>query len=139
MGYGWSIWYVPNNYREFKNKYDMNHIPHITAVTNLIERPMQESVSEWPSTLDYLTFTGELYKMPHIYDNDPLFGSAWNCETIPKLDVKHTLHLTHKYYTDKEYKLDKISKPITIFGLKRVIADTRDDDPSKWYFSTMVL
>ena len=134
MGYFWSIWYVPNEYRDFQYRYDMKHIPHITAITNLKERPSQKDLSKWPPIIDFLTFTSELYKMTQSYENDPLFGSGWNCTTVPKLDVKHNLHLTHKYYENADYELDNFSKPPQIIGMKRVVADTRDDDPSKWYF-----
>jgi len=136
MGYNWSIWYIPIEYEEFKTRYGMFHIPHTTAITNLKEKPSKEDLEKWSETLDYIDIVSDLEKMEQSYDNDPLFGCGWSCKSIPKLDIDHQLHLTYKYYSHNEYNIEHtrnyVNIPSRIYNWKRVIADTRDDNPENW-------
>ena len=104
--------------------------------SNLKEKPTKEDLEKWSETLDYIDIVSDLEKMDQSYDNDPLFGCGWSCESIPKLDIDHQLHLTYKYYSHNEYNIEHtrnyVNIPRRIYNWKRVIADTRDDNPENW-------
>ena len=128
LGYGWSIWYVPDDWKKIMTKYGMTHIPHLTIQTNILEKPTTFGASFY---LKSIRFNSPVIEFESQYDNDPLSAKGWLCEIPTWWNYPHKPHVTWKYNADDRCPRDN---PIQFDDLKLVIADTRSFDPSTWYF-----
>jgi len=131
MGYKWSIWYVPREYKDLMLRYKFQHIPHVTVSTHLTAKPTKELLSKWNSKVDCMYFTPELVLMKDDKEDD-LHAIGWNVKNqLP--DVNHP-HLSYLYFKeDMPFPTSCIeSFPDSISDWDLYIADTRDEDYSKW-------
>ena len=106
QGYGYSIWYIPEDYQTFANEYDITHIPHLTYETNLsydqIDILFTPLKQRYPSILVKAITDVEYF--PSMYQNDPLSSYGWYMEVInPKsFYIFHTPHMSLKYWGRKD-------------------------------------
>jgi hypothetical protein len=124
-GYGYSIWLIPNNWKEVKLSYNMNHIPHITVANNL---QFIDSVVLNKNDYTVENFSN-VQQFPQMYLNDPLSASGFYCE-IKGISTIHKPHLSlvyNKYITE-------IYAPPEKLMCKLYVADTRSINPSEWIF-----
>jgi hypothetical protein len=130
-GYGYSIWLIPENWKQFRKEFTLDFIPHITVATNLSF--VSSQILNKDKFFKVNNFSnGQIF--PKMYKNDPLNGFGYNC-TIEGLYTQHQPHLT-LYYSPNEIKyLDTFSKlksPPTQLICRLFIADTRSINPSEW-------
>ena len=130
-GYNWSIWYVPNNWKEFMKKYDMVHVPHMTYATNLLERPTDVDA---PLKIHKIMFNSNMKRFKSQYENDPLKAVGWTCIVPKPWTPSHVPHVTWKYSCDVD---DMVETPDSWTDLFLAIADTRSDVPSLWTFKAV--
>ena len=130
-GYNWSIWYVPNKWKAFMEKYNMVHVPHMTYATNLTERPTDVDA---PLKLNEVTFNSVLQKFKSQYTPNPLAAVGWYCNVPKGWTRTHIPHVTWKYSTDVDSTVETPDKLTELF---LAIADTRSDDPSRWTFKAV--
>lgn len=118
-GYGYSVWLVPRNHAELRERYGMVHIPHVTVETNL-ERPPVLVPQRAPHIVrnfsEYTPFPGGIYEV------DPLMASGFFCQT--PLVQGHRPHMSLRYFE----RMD----PPTELVCDLCVADTRAKDPSEW-------
>lgn len=125
LGYGFSLWLVPHNWRDIKRIYSMNHIPHITVCTNM-ERidPVILSTSIF-KVRDF----SYLKKFPKMYKKDPLDASGFYCK-IDGIFTNHTPHMSVSYSHDD--LIIGLVPPETL-ECSLHFADTQSDKPHEWY------
>ena len=123
QGYGYSLWLVPVNWKEIKEKYAMNHIPHITVCTNMEKIDSKILTDE----IFIVNNFSNLKKFPKMYQNDPLNASGFYCK-IHGLRTTHTPHMTLAY--DHNYNITH--SPPDSFSCLLFFADTRTLDYTKW-------
>ena len=138
-GYGYSVWYVPNDYLSIMDEYDIQHIPHVTIATNLASITQAEHVYLSLPTIANIIITStspELF--PSMYANDPLKALGWFVEFDPQSNVpsiRHTPHISTLYFTSVQPPYPPLRQCAPIQGYMRCnkfIADTRSGDPSQW-------
>ena len=131
MGYGYSIWVVPNNYISMMTRYNIRHIPHVTLRTNKTLEECREIYIE--ETHDICLLYPSV-TFPSMYTNDPLRAVGYYAN-IPIL-TEHVPHMTFEYFpksadipqpTFKEF--EEFNTTISCFTS---ISDTTNLDPSLW-------
>ena len=123
QGYGYSLWLVPVNWKEIKEKYAMNHIPHITVCTNMEKIDSKILTDEIFIVKDF----SNLKTFPKMYQNDPLNASGFYCK-INGLRTAHTPHMTIAY--NYNYSITHTS-PDSLSCLL-FFADTRSLNCEEW-------
>ena len=128
MSYGLSLWAVPRNHVEIRERYNMKHIPHITLETNLTKPSFSCDVGN----VVQAEFTRGMTKFPWIYTPDgPLEASGYYCIMKGLYNVpKHRLHMSIFYNYDGQYMQYLEPPPVCLCDVVR--ADTRSEDPSEW-------
>jgi len=131
MSYSWSIWYVPREYKDIMVRYKFQHIPHVTVITHLSAKPTKNILSKWQSKVECICFIPELVLMKD-EKNDDLHAIGWNIKTL--LPDINNPHLSYLYFKeDMPFPTSCIeSFPDSISDWDLYIADTRDEDCSKW-------
>ena len=129
QGYGYSVWAVPMNHEAIRVAYGMKHIPHITLSTNHVKVPIP---TNWGQKLSIEFKDKHLYRLPRIYEYDPLdtTSAGFYCK-IEGYD-NPLLHMTMSY--DFSEKYGEYSAPDETLTAHVYRADTRSLDPSKWIF-----
>ena len=144
-GYGYSVWYVPENFKELQDKYQISHIPHVTLETNLCLRDAYHIYHN--ATQDIIIkFKNEYVKFPSFYDNDPMTSFGWYVDVIrmtrrklnwnPHMTLRYLPRITNENnssYKDKSYLSENLSPPSNEIKCKVVIADTRSHLPIEWH------
>lgn len=127
-GYGYSIWAVPVNSEQLREKYLMSHIPHVTLKTNM-EHPPQ--VNPYGPTCE-IDFDSEFVLFPNIYGkNDLLRSSGFFCNVSGlKEPVWHAPHMTIWY---NYYGAHGIFKPPRSCEANICIVNTMSSEPSEWF------
>ena len=129
-GYGYSIWLVPDNWKEIKKEFNMEFIPHVTLATNLPYLPYG-ILNE--KTYKVTNFSkGEI--IPKMYNVDPLNAFGYYCDIVG-LYPSHKPHMTLFYAPNAINYLDTystIKQPPTEFYGKLRIANTNFDNPIQW-------
>lgn len=143
--YGYSVWYVPTNWRDIKEKYNMTHIPHITLETNLILRDAYHIYhNACPKVLAKLK--PDCVTFPQLYAHDPLQARGWYVDILQMNGRKlsWTPHMSVTY-TPRNLQLcadiemePVMSHAVTIAPSETlecfvVIADTRSVHPEEWH------
>ena len=133
MGYNWSIWYVPREYKDLMLRYKFQHIPHVTVRTHLPVKPTKNELCQWKLKVDCMYFTPELVPIVEVDDEDDEELQAIGWYVINPLPI-HKPHLSYLYLKkDMPFPTSCIkSFPDRIFDWDLYIADTRDEDFSKW-------
>lgn len=146
-GYGYSVWYVPTNYKELQTKYDIIHIPHVTLETNLLLRDAYHIFHNACKKIK-ISFNSNFVTFPSMYKHDPMISKGWyvNVNDISKRKLNWTPHMSLEYtprYHDTLKPMAYSPKiPITahyvppqgLFECFLVIADTRSGVPKDWNF-----
>ena len=146
-GYGYSVWYVPTNYKELQTKYDITHIPHVTLETNLILRDAYHIFHNACKKIR-ITIKGNLVKFPSMYKHDPMISNGWYVDVIDitKRKLNWTPHMSVEYtpryhdtlkpmaYSPKT-QMAHLVPPQGYIDCFLVIADTRSGVPKDWNFN----
>lgn len=144
QGYGYSVWYVPRNYKELQQKYNISHIPHITLETNL---SLRDAYHIYHNAIDNIVieFQNKYVKFPSLYDHDPLISYGWYVDVIKmtRRKLNWTPHLTLRYaerttknnstYIDKAVLSENHIPPKGSIECDIIIADTRGVCPEEWH------
>ena len=131
MSYGWSVWYVPQAWEYLMKNYNFKHIPHITLVTNLDQKPKQ--ILSYPKHLEYVTLLDDITVFPKMYINNPLNGIGWFCQCSPDIYTKHIPHITYSYFKDLPSTFDIPDDfPTIINDWILMIGNTQSPDPQEW-------
>lgn len=143
-GYGYSVWYVPENYKELQDIYKISHIPHITLETNLL---LRDAYHIYHNACPDITikFKEKYVRFPSFYDNDPLISYGWYVDVIKmtRRKLNWVPHMTLKYLQrssknsnsniDKSILSDYKHPPSNEIKCKVIIADTRGNEPVHWH------
>jgi hypothetical protein len=136
MHYGFSIWYIPYNFKKIMEKYNIIHVPHVTYKTNIDSlNQCQDLIKNIESEI-FISFQENIYKFPKMHKNDPLFGCGWYIDIN---DCSHEFdcnpHLTQCYFNNYKdftnYKIINYDKPEDT-ACYLTIVDTRSNNPSEW-------
>jgi hypothetical protein len=134
MSYEFSVWYVPYNYQDFMDKYNIIHIPHVTYTTNL--KTIEEChaiVDNIPKEIN-INFANDAVIFSRMYKNDPLHSYGWWID-VDDLKFHHRPHMTIEYFNDSNklhnHKLGTYTKPERTKCFL-AISDTNSMDPSDW-------
>lgn len=135
-GYGYSVWYVPENYKELQERYGIQHIPHITLETNLILRDAFHIYRNAAINVE-ITYMPQMIKFAQCYEHDPLQGFGWNVYVPVMKNRKPNWkpHMSVKYFKRGENysRVDwECKAPLDKVKCFIVIADTRSIEPSEW-------
>lgn len=143
-GYGYSVWYVPENYKELQKTYKIPHIPHITLETNLCLRDAYH-IYHNASTDIIIKFQDKYVKFPSFYENDPMISYGWFVDVVKmtRRKLNWVPHLTLRYlqrtslnnnaYKDKSMLSENLCPPSNELKCFVIIADTRSDSPIEWH------
>ncbi len=144
-GYGYSVWYVPRNFKELQEKYNISHIPHITLETNLSLRDAYHVYHNANKSIR-VKFQDKYVKFPSFYENDPLMSYGWYVDIIgmTRRKLNWTPHMTLRYvsrknnntYKDKVILSENLKLSTEIdndFECDIMIADTRSGVPQEWH------
>jgi len=132
LGYGYSLWLVPYNWKEIQKEFNIDFILHITISTNLPYIPL--GVINSGKRFIVKNFKkGEIF--PKMYEVDPLNGFGYPCE-IEGLYPLHTPHMTLFYASNKITDLDTYSwiktPPPKQLECTLHLADTTSHNPLQW-------
>ncbi len=144
-GYGYSVWFVPSNYKELQARYNITHIPHITLETNLSIRDAFHIYHNACSKIK-ITFQHNYVKFPSLYHHDPMISYGWfvNVEQMTRRKLNWTPHMTLRYISRQSETVNNIYIQSQILSENHipptapsecfvVIADTRSGIPEEWH------
>ena len=128
--FGWSIWIIPDNYEWFREKYRIEHIPHITIQSRIIN-PLSSHIGK---TYKF-QFERGFHLLPVWNPKDKGFRSwAWYCK-VNGLDIPHA-HMSIQYFDELDKGYDRrgrnIYPPKGEFTGTAHLVDTRSHIPSEW-------
>lgn len=131
-GYLYSIWCIPDNWKDIKERYGMCHIPHVTIETLLSETECMSRIHDYNKEY-MIRFEDNIYDLNDITykggDND-LSAYGFYCE-LDSLCVSHRPHMTLLYSNlGSDMKIEKA--PIHKIQGKVYMVNTVSSDPSKW-------
>lgn len=134
IGYGYSIWLIPNDWKKIKEYFNMDFVPHITVATNLPYLPY--GILDNKTTFTVKNFKkGEIF--PRMYQVDPLHAFGYPCEIVG-LYPTFKPHMSLFYSPNKIKELDTFSwikTPPTDMKCKLYIANTNSINPTQWHAS----
>lgn len=144
-GYGYSVWYVPENYKDLQDTYKISHIPHITLETNLCLRDAYHIYHNSSPDI-IIKFQNKYVKFPSFYDNDPMISYGWFVDVVKmtRRKLNWVPHMTLRYlprtttnnnnnYKDKSILLENLCAPSNEMKCSLMIADTRSNLPIEWH------
>ena len=138
-GYGYSVWYVPENFLELQTTYNITHIPHVTYQTNFDDfNSALKFYQQLPSNIT-IDFDTNVTLFPQMYSSDPLRACGFYITKSPYLNPSFNPHMSTKYFKPEnereinEYlnQMEKYDKPFQINCFK-AISDNRNLDASTW-------
>ncbi len=132
MGYKYSIWLIPNNWKYIQSYYKTEHMPHVTIKTLLTHN---EALNEF-----YMLKSHYMIKyQDNVYDfndikykekkDDELEACGFLCN-IQNLELLHKPHMTLYYHYNNS--IIKMKAPSDTLG-KVFIVNTVSDNPKKWF------
>jgi hypothetical protein len=102
-GYGYSVWFVPRNYKELQSIYKITHIPHITLETNL---SLMDAYLIYNNACNKVKvkFQGKFVRFPSLYSHDPMVSYGWYVDVTQMSNRKlnWTPHMTLRYLPRKD-------------------------------------
>jgi hypothetical protein len=142
-GYGYSVWYVPKNYKSLQHTYNIPHIPHITLETNLCLRDAYHVYHNASKTIK-IKFQDKYIKFPSFYEYDPMISYGWHVDVVSmtRRKLNWLPHMTLRYeprtcktntYRDKVILAENHLPPTNQIDCDIVIADTRSGIPQEWH------
>lgn len=146
-GYEYSVWFVPNNYKEIQEQYGIAHIPHITLETNL---SLKDAFHIYHNACNKIVikFKDNFVKFPSFYHHDPLVYYGWYVDVLqmtgrklnwsPHMTVQYLPRTTSLHSSNEQQVCRRmISPPLGPIECFTVIADTRSGVPTDWHFDYM--
>lgn len=118
-GYGFSVWYVPINYKELQYLYKIDHIPHITYQTNFETFNDAEQVYQLIDPTIKVNFCSKIIQFPQMYPTDPLLGCGFYVEKSQYLNPTFDPHLTTKYFVPKR-EFNQLTNQMEITNLNEI-------------------
>lgn len=141
-GYGFSVWYVPINYKELQQLYKIQHIPHITYQSNFETFNDAEQVYQKIKYVINIEFSSKIIYFPQMYPTDPLLGCGFYIKKSQYLNPTFNPHLTTKYFIPKkelnQTEIDKYLQLVNSFEIPKniycfkAISDNRILDANIW-------
>jgi hypothetical protein len=144
-GYGYSVWYVPKNYKFLQDTYKISHIPHITLETNLCLRDAYHVYHNASKTIK-IKFQDKYIKFPSFYEYDPMVSYGWHVDVVSmaRRKLNWMPHMTLRYeprtnklntYRDNIILAENYLPPTNQQSVDCyiVIADTRSGTPQEWH------
>lgn len=132
MGYKYSIWLIPNNWKYIKSYYKTEHIPHVTIKTLMTQSQAFKEYDDLKSHYE-IAYENNVYDFTdvkyHEKQEDEIEGSGFYCK-IKGLDLDHRPHMTLYYHHHNSVL--KMKAPTETLG-KVYIVNTVSDDPKKWF------
>lgn len=137
-GYGYSVWFVPNNYKDIQEHYNITHIPHITLETNLSLKDAFHIYHNNTNKKILVKFKENFVKFPSFYPHDPLMYFGWYVEVLRMSGRKlnWSPHMSVRYLprTNTSQSVGSFQPPpmgpVECF---MTIADTRSGVPTEWH------
>jgi hypothetical protein len=141
-GYGYSVWYVPENYKELQDIYKISHIPHITLETNLCLRDAYHIYHNASPDIT-IKLQDKYTKFPSFYENDPMISYGWYVDIVkmtrrklnwvPHMTLKYLPRISNNNYNDKSILSKGLSPASNEIKCSVIIADTRSNQPMEWH------
>ena len=132
IGYGYSIWLIPDDWKRIKEDFNMDFIPHVTIATNLPYLPY--GILDNKTTFTVKNFKkGKIF--PRMYQVDPLYAFGYPCEIVG-LYPDFEPHMTLFYSPNEIKELDTFSwikTPPLELKCKLHIANTNYINPTQWH------
>jgi len=143
-GYGYSVWFVPINYKEIQDKCNIKHIPHITLETNL---SLKDAYHIYHNACQKISVKvkPEIVKFPSFYHHDPMISYGWYVDILnmTKRKLNWTPHMTITYLprSNKTTSMTDANilashHPLGPLECFATIADTRSGLPEEWSIDT---
>lgn len=138
-GYGYSVWFVPNCYKEIQEHYNITHIPHITLETNLSIKDAFHIYHNHASKKIIMKFKEDFVKFPSFYQHDPMMYYGWYVDILQMTGrkVNWSPHMTVCYIprnrTNNVIVAPHQPPPMGPIECFMTIADTRSGVPSDWH------
>lgn len=136
MGYSWSLWLVPFQYKKLQKEYEIAHIPHITLHTR---QTLEQCLDLFMSDGDYppitVSFENPVYIFPTMYgedDEESMKALGWY--TVPSVldHLEHAPHMTLRYFKGSPDPKYYEASPPPALPCFLTIADTTRSNPSEW-------
>jgi hypothetical protein len=141
-GYGYSVWFVPKNYQDIQERYNIKHIPHITLDTNLL---LKDAYHIYHNACQEVVvkLKPDFVKFPSFYHHDPMVSYGWyvDIQQMTKRKLNWTPHMTVTYVprnktnNAQEIKVLTYQSPLEPIECFVTIADTRSGLPEDWNIS----
>ena len=132
-GYGFSVWYVPNRWRELQLSHGIRHVPHVTFTTGKSLIDAQRLVKTIPATAKVLLH-GTSVEFPSMYEIDPLKAFGWYATLLEPRNLMIPLpHMSIGYFVGENLPEIEILPPTDVLICHKCVADTRSNDPTDWY------
>lgn len=138
-GYGYSVWYIPQNYKQLQKTYGITHIPHITFQTNFETFDEALSIYHNINPIIKINFCSKIVLFPQMYSNDPLLGCGFYVEKNSKLNPEFDPHLTTKYFVKDDNEINSYLDLVNSFDVPneeiycfKAISDNRNIDSTTW-------
>lgn len=131
MGYKYSIWLIPNNWKDIMKFYNTKHIPHVTIKTLLSKNEAFFEVNKYKKKY-LINFENNIYnfdKISYHNDTDKDFPACGIFCKITNLKLEHIPHMTLYYHFNKSVILTKEPKSCIA---NVCIVNTNSDNPEKW-------
>ena len=132
MGYKYSIWLIPNNWKYIKDFYKTDHIPHITIKTLMSGDEVFKEIKNYKNhyMISYDNNVHDFNEISYQKDRDAeLPASGFFCK-IHNLKLEHQPHMTLYYHYHDS--ILHMKAPVSCLG-KVYIVNTISDDPVKWF------
>lgn len=147
LSYGYSVWYVPDNYRELQERYNIQHIPHVTLKTKMSfddASNLYHSQIKIADTIN-IEYYNKFITFPAYDKNDHLQYRGWKVNIVgmndkfksvnsnwnPHMTVEYTVINNNKKSQSCHMEVDPPHGKSPCF---LVIADTNDVLPCNWRF-----
>lgn len=132
MGYKYSLWLIPNNWKYIKSYYKTDHIPHITIKTLMTQSQAFKEYDNLKSHYE-IKYENNVYDFNdiqyHEKKEDEIEGCGFYCN-VKGLQLDHKPHMTLYYHYHNSVL--KMKAPTETLG-KVYIVNTVSDDPKKWF------
>jgi hypothetical protein len=136
-GYGYSVWYVPTNYKELQTTYGITHVPHVTLETNLLLKDAFHIHKHAIKNI-VIEYCPKYVEFPQCYEHDPLIAFGWYVNVLELKGRKEHWkpHMSIQYFQRKDKNIIKKTidalPPQGKFECFCVLADTRSINPFEW-------
>jgi hypothetical protein len=132
-GYGYSVWYVPDRWKDIQISHNIRHIPHVTVSTGKSLRVAKRLVQTIPTAADIQLY-GACVEFPSMYDINPLKAIGWYATFLEPCPLAiPSPHMSAAYFVGDALPEKEIMAPTDVLVCSKCVADTRSNDPMEWY------